>query len=85
MTEVRLGWVLVAFASWENWVGPPPAPGLSLPLHVLRTLELRATIECVLLLDSSLPPSGDHRLVISVFLPMKLEKQSVLSHSAEEM
>lgn len=72
---VRLGWVLVASASWENRLGPPPAPGLRLPLHVLRTLELRAPMECVLVRDSGPPPSGDHRPAISVFIAVKLEKK----------
>ena len=74
LTVVRLGWVLLASASWKNQRGPPPALGLRLPLHVLRMPELGAPLACVLVLGSGPPPSGDHRLATSVFLAMRLEK-----------
>lgn len=44
----------------------PFAPEFSLPPSIHK--ELMRTSECVLLLGSVLPPFGDHRLVISVFL-----------------
>lgn len=77
---VLLGWVL-----WGNWLGPyspSSAPEFSLSPSIPK--ELRRTNECVLL-GSVLPPFDDHRLVIFVFLSVKLSKLSALSCLAEEV
>lgn len=80
---ILLDWVL-----WENWLGPypplsRPAPEFSLSPSIHK--EFMRTNKCVLLLGSVLSPFGDHRLVISVFMSVKLARQSALYYLAEDV